>query len=1040
MWNYFIFSLFLLFLQAESYKIQYNASNYFLDAKDKKNIKILFSDIEKPETHLSLYRVIELPNKLHVLLISDPRTQLSAASMDVGIGYYSDPDDIPGLAHFCEHILFMGSLKASTNINFFSYIKRHNGIYNASTRAEGTSYFFNIPSSYFELALDKFSSFFIAPLFSRSSVERAVHAVQSEFNLYKQSDSLRIQQIEKTLSSVDSPYNKFGIGNFQTLMVNPKNIGKDILEEVKTFYNTYYSSNLMKLVVASSESLDRLQELILKYFSEIPNKDIQRPVFTQKPFTDKTLGMQYWYKSSLNSIKMELTFSIEVQTNFRNTNPSEYFRYLIEHKSSDSLYLYLLEEGWIVSLTTCTENILFDLDFLRITLYLTPKGLAQYEEIIVAIFQYLKMLKDQGPQEWIFHELLRLGDMNFRFSPYIPSYKVISYLSMVMQKARSDYSDLLKFGFITKYSPENIINLLNSLHPDNYLLSISSNNKPSDWNLREHWLESEYKLESLPETLVQRSNNLPANNSFKLPKPNKYIPENYVIRPLSNEKVYKPYLEYTARFFRYWCKQDDTHSSPKTYLFLFFKIPNFSSTPIQKALINIYINILACNISEIKYYTEVAGSQVSIFPHKLGFQLFIFGYTDKLFVLYQDVLDAILEFEPTPFIFNLALKAVKDEIFPSLYDISTYLYTDGYWPSDEILSVLQKALAVGSPPENASLIIENSLKNIFSKQFYNPFYDFDARTSVLEEGNNFIFQLTRVNLEDLNSHIYYSLQIGEANNPKLLVLVNIIHLIISKISFDQLRTKEQLGYFLKVCYSQTLTMINYDIILTSERDPFYLEQRIIVYLYRLAAIIENITDEEFKDYIDSIIHKFSYKYENIFLEANFISSGIYNFDFSTMAIDVLKNLTKDDLKKFFYKYFYPDSPNRKKLSIHIRSGVLEEVSSSDLSLQRLYYYFKCNELEIPFDDLFTLAQSNPKLSNFEKSIQELLVKKYPDTDISIIVAQAFKYLENHYKELKQKALKNYNAVNILDPVVFKNSMKLSSVPPPLLSFEAYKKP
>ena len=47
---------------------------------------------------------------LQVLLISDPSTDKAAAAMDVHIGHMSDPAKLPGLAHFCEHMLFLGKI------------------------------------------------------------------------------------------------------------------------------------------------------------------------------------------------------------------------------------------------------------------------------------------------------------------------------------------------------------------------------------------------------------------------------------------------------------------------------------------------------------------------------------------------------------------------------------------------------------------------------------------------------------------------------------------------------------------------------------------------------------------------------------------------------------------------------------------------------------------------------------------------------------------------------------------------------------------
>lgn len=50
---------------------------------------------------------------MEVLLIHDANTDKSSASMDVKVGHLNDPADLQGLAHFCEHLMFMGTEKVS---------------------------------------------------------------------------------------------------------------------------------------------------------------------------------------------------------------------------------------------------------------------------------------------------------------------------------------------------------------------------------------------------------------------------------------------------------------------------------------------------------------------------------------------------------------------------------------------------------------------------------------------------------------------------------------------------------------------------------------------------------------------------------------------------------------------------------------------------------------------------------------------------------------------------------------------------------------
>lgn len=59
-----------------------------------------------------LYRVIKLSNQLEVLLVHDADTDKASAAMDVNVGNFSDPEQLLGLAHCLEHMLFMGTKKA----------------------------------------------------------------------------------------------------------------------------------------------------------------------------------------------------------------------------------------------------------------------------------------------------------------------------------------------------------------------------------------------------------------------------------------------------------------------------------------------------------------------------------------------------------------------------------------------------------------------------------------------------------------------------------------------------------------------------------------------------------------------------------------------------------------------------------------------------------------------------------------------------------------------------------------------------------------
>ncbi|KAG9023196.1 Insulinase (Peptidase M16), partial [Serendipita sp. 407] len=153
--------------------------------------------IEKADLDERQYRIIKLNNGLQALLVHDATTDKAAASMDVGVGHLSDPDDIPGLAHFCEHLLFLGTKQFPKESEYSQFIKSNGGSTNAYTSTSNTSYFFAVGASHLAGALDRFSGFFHSPLFDPNCTVRELNAVNSEHKKNAQSDLHRIWQLFK---------------------------------------------------------------------------------------------------------------------------------------------------------------------------------------------------------------------------------------------------------------------------------------------------------------------------------------------------------------------------------------------------------------------------------------------------------------------------------------------------------------------------------------------------------------------------------------------------------------------------------------------------------------------------------------------------------------------------------------------------------------------------------------------------------------------------------------------------------------------------
>lgn len=192
------------------------------------------------------YKVLTLSNSLRVLLVSDPNSNISAASMEVAAGSFSDPPSAEGLAHFCEHMLFLGTDKYPDEHEYSNYLTSHGGFDNAFTSTQETNYYFGVDSSYLKGALDRFAQFFISPLFDPSSVEGEVHAVNAEHEKNLQSDNWKAWQLLKHVSNPAHPFHMFSTGTLSTL----NNTRTPLLPLLQEYYNTNYSANTVSTVVA----------------------------------------------------------------------------------------------------------------------------------------------------------------------------------------------------------------------------------------------------------------------------------------------------------------------------------------------------------------------------------------------------------------------------------------------------------------------------------------------------------------------------------------------------------------------------------------------------------------------------------------------------------------------------------------------------------------------------------------------------------------------------------------------------------------------
>ena len=295
------------------------------------------------------YRYVELANGLKALLASDPNADKAAASLTVFRGSFHEPDERPGLAHFLEHMLFIGTEKYPEVDGYQAFISAHGGSSNAYTASDHTNYFFDIDPAHFKAGMDRFAQFFIAPLLDPAYVERERNAVHSEYQLQLKDDGWRAFAASKMALNPDHPLARFNIGSLETL-------GEGTYGALKTFFEAHYSADQMALVALSNESLDELQAWIAPLFEGIANRQVGPAPVTVPPYPPDGLPATLRIKPQKEIRSVSYGFPVPSTRPHYRAKPEAYITNLLGHEGAGSLYAALQDRGWIESLNASSTQ------------------------------------------------------------------------------------------------------------------------------------------------------------------------------------------------------------------------------------------------------------------------------------------------------------------------------------------------------------------------------------------------------------------------------------------------------------------------------------------------------------------------------------------------------------------------------------------------------------------------------------------------------------------------------------------------------------
>ncbi|XAR69465.1 Insulysin [Bertholletia excelsa] len=951
-------------------------------------------EIVKPRTDNRLYKRIVLKNSLEVLLISDPETDKCAASMDVGVGSFSDPAGLEGLAHFLEHMLFYASEKYPVEDSYMKYVEEHGGSTNAFTANENTNYHFDVNADCFEEALDRFAQFFIKPLMSPDATMREINAVNSENQKNLLSDSWRIHQLNKHLSAADHPYHKFSTGNLETLDVRPKARGVDTRDELIKFYGENYSSNVMHLVVYGKDSIDKLQSLAENKFQEIRNTNRRSLSFTGQPW--KSEHLQILVKAVPIKQRHELTVAWPITPSIRHYKeaPCFYLSHLIGHEGKGSLFNILKTLGWATSLYAGETEWTYNFAFFEVSISLTDVGHEHMEDIVGLLFRYIDIIKQSGACEWIFNELSSMGEIGFH---YQDKYAAISYvvnLAINMQ-FYPPHDWLVGSSLPSKFNPGVIQLVLDELNPNNVRIFWESTKFEGFTNMTEPWYGTAYSVEKITSSMIQQWMEVAPTVLLHLPDPNAFIPTDLSLRNILDKPKFPLLLRKTS-YSRLWYKPDTSFFKPKARVILNFCCPFSKISPETEILTKIYTRLVMDYLNEYAYDAQVAHLDYSMYLTKNGFQVTLGGYNHKLRILLEKIIEKIAKFEVKPDRFAVIKELLTKEYNnfkfqqPHQQAVSycTLVLRDQSWPWADELGVLPylevdnlakfapellsrtflECYVAGNiePNEAETMImhIEDVIYNgpeAISRALF-PSQHLTNRVTELEEGISYYYLVEGLNPSNENSALVHYIQVHQ-DDFLLNVKLELFALIGKQAAFHQLRTVEQLGYIVQLAERYDLGVHGLQFIIQSPvKGPRHLDERVRAFLSNFESKLCEMSDSEFKKLVNALIDMKLEKHKNLWEESHCywpeISVGTLKFDRIEREVAALKLLTQQELIDFFNKYIKIGAPSRRSLSVQVYGSL----HSSE--------YKKDKDEPTPpnsicIDDIFSFRSSMPLYGSFK---------------------------------------------------------------------------
>lgn len=512
------------------------------------------------------------------------------------------------------------------------------------TCTDETCYFFEIIPEHLRGCLDIFSQFFTDPLFDQNCMLREKCAVDNENQKNIKRDARRLFRINQITSNPTHDYAKFGTGNMDTLSAKGS---AELRKQLITFHAKWYSPNIMSLVIYGKETPDQLISFAVDMFGPIPSKNVSAPVWSTHPFSEESLQVEIKVVPVDDMHKLTVTFPTPDISDQYRAKPDCYISHLISHTSEGGLIAHLRAQNWVVSGESDLTEGARGVCFFKVAFNLSADGVHHTDEIVTALFQYIKMLKANKPQDFIFKELMNLAEMGFRFMPKPHPMRYAQRLSRIMHKYA--WKDILSGPYLyEEFRADLIEQLLACMIPEKMRIMIVSKQFNDQTDQVEKYYGVKYSVKKITPERIEAWKNVQLNEAFKLPSPNNFIATNFVLVEEEKEFTEQPRIIMSDANNRIWFMQDKEYRLPRNVISCQIRTPVAFQDPLSDALTHLAVNCFRDDISGPLYPARVAGLNYSIINHQYGISLKVSGYNERQQCLLEEILTRLSTYKVDP--------------------------------------------------------------------------------------------------------------------------------------------------------------------------------------------------------------------------------------------------------------------------------------------------------------------------------------------------------------------------------------------------------